>query len=126
MKHAEDDIQRALFAHIKRRACPGVFAFHPANGGKRNISEAVRFKSMGVIPGVPDVILIRGGKVFGLELKSDKPKGRLSVPQISAQIAMREAGAETFTAFGLDEALEQLTAWDLIRADSSITERAMP
>lgn len=120
MRRAEDDIQRALFAHIKVRACPGVFAFHPANGGKRSISEAVRFKAIGVVPGVPDIILIRKGKVFGLELKRDKPKGRLSVPQISTQLAMREAGVTTSTAYGLDDALEQLTSWDLIRAESGV------
>jgi hypothetical protein len=31
----EAAIQQAVFAHLRMRAAPGVFAFHPANGGYR-------------------------------------------------------------------------------------------
>lgn len=36
---------------------PHVIAYHVPNGGKRNFLEAVQFKRMGVLAGVPDVII---------------------------------------------------------------------
>jgi hypothetical protein len=31
----EAAIQRAVFVHLRTRGAPGVFAFHPPNGGYR-------------------------------------------------------------------------------------------
>jgi hypothetical protein len=46
-----------------------VFAFHVPNGGARRPIEAAILKGLGVVPGVPDVIAIKGGHVFALEIK---------------------------------------------------------
>jgi hypothetical protein len=45
----EAAIQRAVFQHLRTRATPGVFAFHPANGGYRKPIEAAIFKGLGVV-----------------------------------------------------------------------------
>jgi hypothetical protein len=72
----EAQIQRAVIEHLRRRGVAGSFAFHPANGGWRTAIEGAILKGMGVAAGVPDVIIISGGKVFGLELKVNN--GRLT------------------------------------------------
>jgi hypothetical protein len=69
---------------------------------------------VGVIPGVSDLMLIRDGAVFGLELKA--LDGRLSRTQIAAQEAVRGAGATVAAAVGLDPAHAQLETWGLLRA----------
>lgn len=120
----EDQIQRAVFEHLRKRALPGVFAFHPANGGKRTYLEGAKFKAMGVIAGVPDVIAIKDGQTYALELKTDF--GKVSDVQLATMVAMQAAGAIVATAFGLDTAIEKLESWGLIRgsaAHSYLTEQ---
>jgi hypothetical protein len=107
----EDNIQRVLFAHLNRRAARGVVYWHTPNGGKRQISEAAKFKRLGVRPGMPDVMLLRGGELFALELKTDT--GRLSDDQRATLQSLTAAGATVATAYGLDHALKLLEQWGI-------------
>lgn len=109
----EAQIQRAVFSHLKTRAAPGVFAFHVPNGGYRKPREAAILKGLGVVSGVPDVIAIHHGRVYGLEIKAEGR--RATEKQLSAISAMREAGAYTCVAEGLDEAIRTLEFWGLLR-----------
>jgi hypothetical protein len=112
-RRTEDAIQRAVFQHLRARGAPGVFAFHPANGGYRRPIEAKILRGLGVRAGVPDVIAIKDGRTFALEIKA--PGGKLSSAQEGALIALREAGAVATHAHGLDQALRVLEAWGLLR-----------
>ena len=99
----EQQIQRAVFQHIRARGVRGLFAFHPANGGYRRRTEAAILKGLGVVAGVPDIILIDRARVFGLELKAEG--GRPTTGQGDAMRAMAAAGATVAWAAGLDAAL---------------------
>jgi hypothetical protein len=112
-RRPEDAIQRAVFEHLRVRGAPGLFAFHPANGGFRRKVEAKIFKGLGVRAGTPDVILIHQGRVYGLELKREG--GRATNAQLEAIAAMEAAGAYTCIAEGLDRALAVLEQWGLLR-----------
>jgi hypothetical protein len=107
----EAQIQHAVFQHLRARGAPGVFAFHPANGGYRKPIEA------GVVAGVPDVIAIHNGRCFALELKAEG--GRATDNQLECIAALREAGAFTAIAEGLDRALACLESWGLLRGAQS-------
>lgn len=113
MKRPEQEIQKALADHLRTRAAAGTYWFHPANGGARTAIEGAILKACGVRAGTPDLILIRGGKTYGLELKVDK--GRVSPSQAQAHEEMRAAGAEVAVATGIDEAIKQLEVWQLLR-----------
>jgi VRR-NUC domain len=77
--NAEARIQSAAVEWI-RWCAPQCVVFHPANGGLRSKSEAARLKWIGVLPGIPDlVVLAPVGRVFFLEVKV--PDRRLSVDQ---------------------------------------------
>jgi hypothetical protein len=65
--------QRAVIRHIAWRARPGVFAFHVPNGGWRSRVEGAILKAIGTVAGVPDLIWIKNGQVYGLELKRGAP-----------------------------------------------------
>ena len=108
----EDQIQRAIFQHLKARRAPGTFAFHVPNGGKRKPIEAAIMKGLGVTAGVPDIIAIRGGHTYGLELKAED--GKPTAKQIEALAAMEAAGATVAIATGLDAAISQLEGWGLL------------
>jgi hypothetical protein len=113
----EAAIQRAVFQYLRIRGAPGVFAFHPANGGYRRPIEAAILKSLGVVAGVPDIIAIHHGRCFALELKAEG--GRPTDKQLACIAAMEAAGAFTAIAEGLDRALACLEAWGLLRGQVS-------
>jgi len=117
----EQQLQRSVLAHLGRRGVPGLWWCHVPNGGYRGAIEAAIFKSLGVIAGVPDLLLIFSGKTYGLELKAAKG-GRLSPAQIRTQEQMRQAGAIVATATGIDEALQQLESWGLLKHNLSVVE----
>jgi len=112
----ESAIQRAGFEHIRIRGVPGLFAFHPANGGYRRPVEAKILKSLGVRAGVPDIIIIHNGHCFALEIKA--PGGRATDKQLECIAALEQAGAFTCIAEGLDRALATLERWGLLRGKS--------
>ena len=112
----EQDVQRAVFAHLSTRRSPGVFAFHVPNGGARSPIEAAILKGLGVVAGVPDLVGVRDGKMFALELKVEAV--RLSPAQRATQEALRAAGAMVATSTDLDEALAQLERWGFLRGAS--------
>lgn len=108
----EDQIQRAIFQHLRARKAPGVFAWHTPNGGKRKPIEASILKGLGVVAGVPDIVAIRGGHTYGLELKAEG--GKPSDKQTATMAEMERAGATIALATGLDAAIAQLEAWGLL------------
>ena len=85
-------IPRELADHLRTRAQPNVYWFHPANGGARTAVEGAILKACGVRAGTPDLILVRDGKTFALELKATD--GRLSQAQHEAHDKLRRAGAD--------------------------------
>src|SRR5262249_10987129 len=109
----EQQIQKCVFQHLRERGAPGVFAFHPANGGYRKPVEASIMKGLGVVAGVPDVFAVHNGRCFALELKAEG--GRVTDKQFETMDALREAGAFTCIAEGLDRALAVLESWGLLR-----------
>jgi len=113
MKRPEQALQKAVLEHLAVRAVPGTYWFHVGNGGYRTPLEAKVFKSLGVRPGVPDLIIINKGQTYGLELKSHGQS--LTPVQRTAHVLMRQAGAEVETAVGIDAAIQQLEQWGLLR-----------
>ena len=67
-------------AQFLRRALPTTAVmFHVPNGEYRDKRTAAKLKAYGVLPGVPDILVIYDGRLIGLELKA--PKGRVSKEQ---------------------------------------------
>lgn len=108
----EDEIQRCVVAMLAVEAEPGVIAFHVPNGGKRGKAEAGRFKGMGVVAGIPDLIVIAGGRAYGLEMKT--PAGRLSPVQKEMRARFIRSGAEYEVARSVEEARRVLAQWGVI------------
>lgn len=109
----EQDIQIAVVQHLNARGVPGLVFWHTPNGGKRKPIEAAIFKGMGVRAGVSDLILVRLGKIYALELKAEN--GRASEAQMQFLSDIDRAGAFTAMPAGLNAALATLEAWGLLR-----------
>ncbi len=108
----EEAIQRHVVAMVAARARPNALVWHPANGGRRSKAEAGRFKALGVVAGIPDLVAIAEGRVFGLELKT--ASGRLSDAQREMAARWRAAGGEYAVARSVAEASRILSEWGII------------
>ncbi len=99
----EDQLQTALFLKC-HNLLPQTrkLLFHVPNGGYRNKIEGAKFKSMGVIAGVPDLLLIWGGSVYGIELKFEK--GTTSPAQKELHIIWESQGIQVKVFNDLDSA----------------------
>jgi hypothetical protein len=114
---SEQQIQRAVFDHLRLRAARGVFAFHVPNGGYRRPIEAKILQGLGVRAGVPDVFIVHDGRCFAMEIKA--PGGHATDKQLACIAALRDAGAFTCIAEGLDRALAVLEQWGLLKGTAS-------
>ena len=111
-------MQRTLVQHLKARGVPGLVWFHVPNGarlgGRRGAAvAAAQLKAQGLTPGVSDLILIHERQPYALELKA--PKGRASEAQEQFLSDFENAGGKGSIAYGLDEAIEVLELWKLLR-----------
>jgi hypothetical protein len=123
VRRREDAIQRAVFQHLMIRGARDCFAFHVPNGGWRSPTEAAIMKGCGVRPGVPDIVAVRSGHFFGLELKARN--GSLTAVQRDAHAALSEAGATVKVACGLDDALSVLERWGILRGTAAPSKRGL-
>jgi len=57
--------------------------FHVPNGGSRNVIEAMKFKKIGVVAGVADLLFMNDGTIHCIELKTEN--GRQSAKQVAWQ-----------------------------------------
>lgn len=112
-RSTEAEIQRAVIQHLSWRGAHNLWFAHYPSGGLRNRIVAAQLKGAGTKPGVPDLLIVAHGRLYGLELKADR--GRLSQSQIATHAEMRAAGATIGVATGIDEALELLGTWGLLR-----------
>lgn len=114
---SEQQVQRAVVAHLKVRAAPGTFMFAVPNGGYRRLAEAKILVGLGVRRGVPDLVGVREGRMYALELKTET--GKLSDSQREVLDLMERAGATVAVAHGLDAALRWLEGHGLLKGRST-------
>lgn len=111
MKTTEFDLQKGCIRWF-RYQYPDLLLFHIPNGGYRTPSEAARFKSAGVIAGVPDLFLAKDkvctdGTFYGglfIEMKSQK--GYLTPQQQKIQMKLLKGGYQVAIARSFDEFME--------------------
>lgn len=115
MKRPEQQMQRQVFAHIRARAFPGVFAFCVPNGVNSSARIGGIMKSMGVVAGVPDICIIHRATSHFLELKAGRNKPTQQQKDVMDMLAL--AGARVAVAHSLDEALYTLECWGILRRD---------
>jgi hypothetical protein len=102
-----DAIELARTADVAR-------VWHTPNGGKRSPGEASRLSEMGVLAGVPDIIIaLYSGRMIFMEVKSRK--GQVSKQQRDFMNAMQECGHVTSVVRNLQDALATLVKHGVTR-----------
>jgi len=106
-------LQRSLVEHLRWCARSDVWWAHIPNGGARTAIEAAIFKSLGVQPGAPDLLVVRAGQALFIECKA--PGRKLSPSQIDCHEALRRAGVTVETFDNIDAALAFLRRMGVLR-----------
>ena len=99
----EDNLQVACMQWLSY-AHPDALAFHVPNGGKRNAREGAKFKRMGVLAGVPDILILtpkQGFNGFAVELKVKG--GKLSKNQKDRLNEFKTCNWLTIVCYSFDE-----------------------
>ena len=110
----EADIQRAI-VHTLRIVLPrDAIIHHSANevgtGGKAARQRQAILTGMGVHAGFSDLIIVSGGRILFLEVKS--PRGRLSPAQRAFRDAVQAQGLAWALVRSPEDALDALRAHD--------------
>jgi hypothetical protein len=113
----EAALQRSVIAHLQWRARPGVWWTHIPLGGLRSKVEAAILRGLGTTRGCPDLLIVADGKAHFLELKA--PHRRVSAEQHACHEALCTAGACVAVAYDIDDAVERLEQWRLLRPNTS-------
>lgn len=97
---SEEQLQAQCYQwfHNQYPALRGLL-FHIPNGGNRSMREGAKFKAMGVVAGIPDMILcvpamdnISVAYIYGLFIELKAMKGKTSEAQIKAHKRLNDAG----------------------------------
>lgn len=118
----EDYIHAGIVAYL--RVChPDCLILHPANGGLRSKREAAKFKWLGVLPGIPDIIILRpSGRFCLLEVKG--PKGVLSPDQKAVKAHCERFEMPWALVRSIEDAREALIGWGLVGREVQSMENA--
>jgi hypothetical protein len=94
MKISEDTIQKQFMecaTQFSGQVPEFQWFFHVPNGGTRHVREAVKFKAMGVKPGVPDILLPIPKPPFnGLAIEFKAGKNKSTEQQLIWQDFLRK------------------------------------
>lgn len=101
--------------------------WHCASGEKRDDETAAKLKTMGVIPGLADLMFVYRGRLHAIEVKA--PKGRPSAYQRVWQEELETAGGAYAVVTSIEEARDALARWgvptrEARRAETNTEERA--
>lgn len=113
----EAGIQQAVFDLLDKAGKKGIIYLHIPNGGVHQATDVQRMrnKRLGVRKGAPDVLLFYRKELYVLELK--RPDGRLSKAQDEMLTRFCLQGAYAQVAYGIDQAIDILSAWGLLRVE---------
>lgn len=133
MIRAEEQLHRAAVAHLRASLPAPWIVFHVPNGGGRSKAEAGILKAMGVLAGMPDLLIIgperwhpQGGcvasptSVIAIEFKAppkrlrtggvSKARPRLSPAQRARQIDLGACGVPYLVIDDLADMVQSLRA----------------
>ncbi len=124
----EDALQRSVVQWLTL-AKPRCVWFHVPNGGARDAVTGAKLKAMGVKAGVPDLVFAWKGGAGFVELKRpedrcllselSRPEGRLSPSQRAFRDECEAQGVPYVVATTLDEVIQALRGWGLVRAKAA-------
>ena len=104
---SEDAIQSEIVAWFNSEYPKYRGLFFHVNNNPRNRVDGARLARMGLVPGIPDLLLLANGTVYGFELKTET--GKLSQWQEKVHAIWRGAGFKVYIVRNLKDFQEIIT-----------------
>jgi len=113
LSEADIQIQVIEYASLLAAQCGFIFCSIPNEGKDRaNPARLAKLKRMGLRLGVADLVFIKDGRAYFLEMK--KPGKKQSDDQIDFQLDAARVGAQYAVAWSFEEAVKILQSWGII------------
>ena len=110
----EFELQALIVATFDVSKNKGWMRYHPPNGGYRTKIEAQKFKRMGVLPGVADLVFIApDGRHHYLEVKTKY--GRITEEQAAFGAELEKRNVPWVVVWDYKEAVDVLRKWGCVR-----------
>jgi hypothetical protein len=109
----EGRLQRAIVQHLMLAGVPGMIFFSVPNESKRSIPVAMDLKAKGLRAGVSDLVILKDGAAYCLEVKAKGEKQ--SEKQLLFEMDCGFAGVPYAVVDNIDAAICQLRTWQVIR-----------
>ena len=91
MRHDEENFQIGVVRFLRSQ---GHFVFAVPNGNRNNPIQGHKYKIMGQMAGVSDLILLLPGKVYFIEIKNPNGQGRQSPSQVEFEENVKALGQQ--------------------------------
>jgi hypothetical protein len=111
MSGLETQIQASIVAYL-RQVCPHCITFAIPNASRRKPGARASNGVPGLLPGMPDLgIIAPGGKVFLIEVKTDKT----GLSKSQRELRLRFVGMDVPVAIArsIDDVRKALAHWDI-------------
>ena len=112
---SEDHLQVTVAVMLSKLLPKDAVFWHTPNGGSRHMHEAVKLKSMGVKPGIPDIFIYWKTQLYAIELKA--AKGRVSPEQTDMLDKLWSQGCEFKVCRSKDDVRDACTLWGIPLVD---------
>ena len=119
----EDLIQGSIVELLRLKADPRTIWFHPPNGLPANARVGARFKRLGMMAGVPDLVIIGPDSVIHF-IECKGPKGVQSDVQIHFADRCKAIGLDYEICRSSYAAEQLLASWGCLRGAASIRRAA--
>lgn len=115
----EDQVQRGILAYLANALPPEAFctAVNPVPG--KTPAAAGRSKALGMVAGVPDLLIVYDGRALFIEVK--RPGGRLSEAQGRVHALLWKAGAAVAVCSSVEDVEHVVREWGIRRNRVSST-----
>lgn len=111
---SEHLLQVQLVNELVYKLRPEIVSYAIPNGGLRNPRVAKQLKDEGLLPGMPDLgFAMEGGRSNWIELKTKS--GALSDYQWGIRRKLENLGHQWALARSVDEAMEHLSKWGVLK-----------
>jgi len=111
--YPEARLQKAVLQYLMLAGVDKMVYFHPANEGRRTLRTGAYLKSLGMLPGVADLVMIHDGRAYFLELKAAGQKPSPTQWDFAERIG--EAGGAWAYADNINQAITILRGWGLVK-----------
>lgn len=113
----ERKIHRSVIEWMKQVRTADWFFFHVPNEGLRSPKTGKFFKLLGMVPGIPDLVIVFDAQAFFIELK--KEGGKVTETQDDCHERLKRAGARVAVCRSIEDVRETFQTWRIPTRESA-------